>query len=331
MSAALLLFAAAIALPALLILSTPRGWRVAVIAIWTIGGPVVVATGLAWEKSGDPDRMGRDVLRLLMIFGLPWLIACTLGFSAGLRMRGLLGRIMPAAAPPEEEEEAPSAALVPVVRESTILGILRHDRGPEGVRLLDDTTGALLADLSGWLRSRLLPQPDGGVFLHLSVNATDSLYRLDLEDRTFRDLGEDGPDRPWEELAAAIEEDRALALGPWPRMRRLSPDGTIRVEFEAVEMGNTLWAYSPRVIDLVSGRVVLDLRGTDWDATADFPGEHRVALGLRRFRGGRSFAAELDLRQGTWRILSGDGYVGPQPEQPLAKITRGLELASRQA
>jgi hypothetical protein len=81
-----------------------------------------------------------------------------------------------------------------------------------------------------------------------------------------------GPDRPLVELAAAVEQARLVAIEPKPRMLRLSPDGTIRVEIEAAEWGNSHWVYSPRVIDVPTGRVVLDLWGTDWDATVDFPG-----------------------------------------------------------
>lgn len=46
-----------------------------------------------------------------------------------------------------------------------------------------------------------------------------------------------------------------------PCYRRISPDSTIRIETEAVEWGNSHWIQTPGVIDLATGRVVLDLEG----------------------------------------------------------------------
>ena len=69
---------------------------------------------------------------------------------------------------------------------------------------------------------------------------------------------------------------------------RPPPDGSIRVELAAVEWGNTHWVNSPRVIEVASDRILLDLWGTDCDAEASFPIERCVALDLRRYHfGGR--------------------------------------------
>ena len=51
---------------------------------------------------------------------------------------------------------------------------------------------------------------------------------------------------------------------------RLSPDGSIRVELAAVEWSNTHWVARPGVIEVASGRILLDLWGTDWDAGGRF-------------------------------------------------------------
>ncbi|WP_421993413.1 hypothetical protein [Roseococcus sp.] len=114
-----------------------------------------------------------------------------------------------------------------------------------------------------------------------------------------------------------------------PPILRVSPDGTIRVEVEAVEWGSSRWVYSPRVIDVPTGRVVLDLWNTDWDATIDFPGPRRVGFDFRRYHEGGALSAELDLERGTYRVVSEHGHEGPRPEAPLSGIVAGLEESAR--
>lgn len=194
-----------------------------------------------------------------------------------------------------------------------------------------DATGTILADGSAWLRSRVIPQPDGSLFLHLSLNGSDRLFRLDSEAMSFRDVETRGPDRPLSELAAAVEEARLATRRPEPRTTRLAPDGLVRVELESVEWRNSHWVQSPRVIDVPNGRVVLDLWNTDWDATVGFPGPRRVTLSLQRYHEGGALAAELDLERGTYRIVSEYGREGPLPEAPLSGIVAGLEESARRS
>lgn len=117
----------------------------------------------------------------------------------------------------------------------------RYDSVALWVTLHDAVTGAQLFDGERWNYSTVRPQADGSLFLHLSQNGRDTLFRIDPRARSFRDIGEQGADRPLAELgmAAAAALDAAFAVSP--RYRAISPDGTIRVDRESVEWGNTLW------------------------------------------------------------------------------------------
>jgi hypothetical protein len=66
------------------------------------------------------------------------------------------------------------------------------------------------------------------------------------------------------------------------------------VELEAVEWSNTHWARSPRVTEIATGRVLLDLWGTDWDAWPSFPRRQTVRLSLRRYHRGGVAEAEIE-------------------------------------
>lgn len=118
------------------------------------------------------------------------------------------------------------------------------------------------------------------------------------------------------------------AAGVSPTYREVSTDGSIRVDFDAQEWGNSHWVISSRVIETATGRVLLDLWGTDWDATVSFPGERKAHLFLRRYRRGGVLAVDIDLMRETFQIVLEPGHEGPRPEAPLKDIAIGLEAAS---
>jgi hypothetical protein len=110
-----------------------------------------------------------------------------------------------------------------------------------------------------------------------------------------------------------------------PAAVELSPDGTIRVDFDWVEWRNSQWVRTPRVTDLVSGAVVLNLWGSDWDATAVFPQARVVRLQMTRFHFGGWVVAEIDLDAQLYRILSAANQEAPAPPAPLAELAEGLQ------
>jgi hypothetical protein len=308
------------------------GWRSAHVGFakdgLALGGRDVWAD--EWRPAGEPVHLPHPAhpkqIHRYEVFEIgygPGMVR----FAAGELSNGVWGFYVPT----PETEMARGSSANGAIRYEYSLGEMIHDRYDSiaaSALVLDGATGEVLADGSGWFRSRVIPQPDGSLFLHLSLNARDSLFRLDPEARSFRDQDKSGPDRPLAELAGVVEAARLAALEPKPRMLRLAPDGLIRVEIEAVEWGNSRWVYSPRVIDVPTGRVVLDLWNTDWDAEVDFPASRRVRLGFRRYHEGGALSAVLDLARGTYQVTSEYGNDGPRPEAPLAGIVAGLEQSA---
>lgn len=87
----------------------------------------------------------------------------------------------------------------------------------------------------------------------------------------------------------------------------------------------------PRVTDLSSQHVVLDLWGDDWDASVAFPAERVVRLALRRYTHAGHVTVEFDLARGTYRILSETVQVTSTSKAPLAAVAAGLKASSRRA
>jgi hypothetical protein len=206
----------------------------------------------------------------------------------------------------------------------------RHDSIGRRAVLIDSANGQVLVDCAAWTSSRITKANDGSLFLHLQQNAFDSLFRIDSVKRLFCNHGEAGVWQPLSSLALAVEQarhasDRRNAL---PTLRHISPDGTIRVDLAVLEWSNSHWVNSPRVIEIASGRVVLDLWATHWDATVWFPDKQCVRLGFQRYQHGRSLTAEIDLARGTYQIFSGANPEDALPEAPLAGIASALQAFS---
>jgi hypothetical protein len=189
----------------------------------------------------------------------------------------------------------------------------------------------VLVDCAAWPESRITGNADGSLFLRLRQEDGETLFRIDPTLGIFRNQGENGTYWPLLELADTVEQLRhAPALGPaGPQYRRISPDGTIRVDSEAVEWGNSHWVYTPRVTDIASGRVVLDLWGTDWDATIAWPGNRRVSLDFRRYHFSGHLTIELDLENDIYRIVREPGATAELPTGPLSEAANAMEASGR--
>ncbi|WP_156034296.1 hypothetical protein [Bosea sp. 117] len=170
--------------------------------------------------------------------------------------------------------------------------------------LSDARTGALVFDGKDWFSSRVVPQADGGLILDLEQNQRQTLFHIDPPRAVFLDLARSDPERPLGELAgaAAAAHRESLDKANAYMGRRVAPDGSMIVELAAVEWFNTHWVHSPRVTEVATGRIVLDLAGSDWDAFASFPRERAVRLALRSYRTGASLAVTIDLDAGRYAI-----------------------------
>lgn len=101
----------------------------------------------------------------------------------------------------------------------------------------------------------------------------------------------------------------------------ISPDGSLRVEFEENEYAMSHWVRSPRITDAESGEILLDLwGGTLWDGQVSFGGGGEVALSLRRYPGDRpGFTVRIDPRVRTFYFED-----LPERREPLSHFRRRL-------
>ena len=107
---------------------------------------------------------------------------------------------------------------------------------------------------------------------------------------------------------------------------RLSPDQTIKLELLISEWSPSLWIHAPRLTEIATGHVMLDLWGTSWDAQAAWVGSSGLRLDLRRYDQGGALTVLLDFLAGTYR-LGDPGALAC----PLIDIRRGIEAASEPA
>jgi hypothetical protein len=107
---------------------------------------------------------------------------------------------------------------------------------------------------------------------------------------------------------------------------RLSPDQTIKLELLISEWSPSLWIHAPRLTEIATGHVMLDLWGTSWDAQTAWVGSSGLRLDLRRYDQGGALTVLLDFLAGTYR-LGDPGALAC----PLTDIRRGIEAASEPA
>jgi hypothetical protein len=109
-----------------------------------------------------------------------------------------------------------------------------------------------------------------------------------------------------------------------------SPDCMIRVDFveseqRGIETGTALWVYTPSVINLQTGEILVDLTGESlWDATAAFEG-HEVVLTLRKFPGNKPACS---VRIDPIRKIFVFADIPDRP-QPLSELQEALDRRQR--
>jgi hypothetical protein len=88
----------------------------------------------------------------------------------------------------------------------------------------------------------------------------------------------------------------------------LSPDGTIKVEFNSHEVRMSHWIDNPQVT--FRGDILLDLwisSASDWDAKATFDTPGTVTLHLRKYPGTAPvFDIRIDAEARTWEATRGE-------------------------
>lgn len=350
----------ALGVPALLVAVVPRRWALTAMIAWVLS-PAIVFAGLELigrivdtPTQPQPGSLINALLLVGSFFLIPWLLTCLAGFGIGFAIRRRIRRSAQphstAQAGPESVTTPAPAAPVPIMRPVQPVmdgvsadGTLRYEhRQGEFINgrydsvslcavLIDAATGQELVDCAGWASSEIAAQADGSLFLRLQQNQFESMFRIDGRSGLFRNLGVGGGDEPLAGLAQAVREAwRATAphASP-PHYRRISPDGAVRVDLASEEWSNSHWVNAPRVIETASGRILLDLWGTDWDATVFFHEVGRVQLDCRRYHAGGGLSVVLDVARGGYQITLHPGLGGTLPEQPIDGVAEGLEAASR--
>ncbi len=253
-------------------------------------------------------------------------------FAAGELSNGVWGFYVPVELPVETQGASADGTL----RYEHRLGEFangRYDSVSSWAVLIDAATDRVLVDCAGWASSRISTKADGCLFLHLQQNQFETLFRIDPATRRFRDQGLGGEERPLAELPAAVEDawQATARHDAPPHYRRISPDGTIRVDLASEEWSNSHWVNAPKVIEIASGRVLLDLWGTDWDASVSFPRDGAATLACRRYHLGGSLSVTIDLVRGCYGIVLDPQAGGALAEAPLDGLAQGLEAASHRA
>jgi hypothetical protein len=203
----------------------------------------------------------------------------------------------------------------------------RYDAMCPIARLWDAATGSLLFDGTAWTSSTIVPQADGGLLLSLDHRGRQTIFRIDPAAPGVRDLSSPHLVFPLSDLAAAAATVRAACDDPANAHlgRCIAPDGSILVDLEWVEWRNSDWIRSPRVIEIATGRVLLDLWGSDWDAGIRFPRGGVVHLGMRRYHFGGGAEAEIALAGNCYTLFERLGAASG----PLAELPAALEAAAR--
>lgn len=91
-----------------------------------------------------------------------------------------------------------------------------------------------------------------------------------------------------------------------------SPDGTLKVEFDVQTGRMSHEICSPRVVSLPDGEVLVNLWGTQWDASAQLDEPGMVGLSLRYYPGEKpGFAVTIDARARTFHFADAPGEQHP--------------------
>lgn len=332
----------AFGIPALIAAWMPRRWRVAALILWVLS-PVILLLALGGiEAARNPAEadLGKLLYGLALIgsiLALPWLLACLIGFALGSllrRKRAAHAPAAPAATPPATPPPRPAPggggtlSLQPVPRwHAAHVGTERDGLVLDGLDIW-----AL-----PWRRERspqvTLPHPAHPAEMHAYT-----VYSVDDGRAATRFAAAELSNGVWGFYRWIIAVDAAATdahrEGTSPAQdhtsRQVAPDGSVLVELAVVEWANTHWVHSPRVTDLTSGRTLLDLWGTDWDAVAEFPRGRMVRLALRAYRSGAQLAATLDLATGRY-ALEGRPESGAIAELPALLARAAQDAAARPA
>ncbi len=168
--------------------------------------------------------------------------------------------------------------------------------------LLDTANGEVLAQFGGWSGIALTLDAGRRPVLTLTRPGLSAEFTFDMEARSFAYAGQS---RPLDLLAAFVDEVR-IGRGsaePDGSRRASSPGGRLRVDLLPIEWSNSHWVMTPRVSDLRSGTVLLDLERSDCHCQGmDFPGPDTVRLSILRYTNHLGFSLTIDPEDDSYAI-----------------------------
>lgn len=180
----------------------------------------------------------------------------------------------------------------------------RPDATSPWVVILDMATKAIVLDCGAWDSSEAELSAVGILWLRLRQSWIEHLIRIDGEARMFADWGTDRELRPLADLAVTVE---ALRLVDHrivdPHKRWIAPDASMRVDTIPTEWRNGGWVDGPKVIEIATGRVLINLWGTDWNALPNFPNANGACLRMSRFGKGGEVTLDLDIATDRFNIV----------------------------
>lgn len=312
----------ALGIPAVIAVWMPQRWRVAALLLWVLSPviPLLALGGIEAARNpaeADPGKLLYGLALIGSILGLPWLIACLIGFALGSVLRKK--RATPAAA-------SPVTAAAPSPPPAS---------GWRAAHVGTERDGLVLDGLDLWA----LPwRPEGGQQVTLPHPAHPAqmhaftVYSVDDGRAATRFAAAELSNGVWGFyrwiIPAADVHRESASPAQAHSSRRVAPDGSVLVDLAAVEWSNSQWVHSPRVTELANGRILLDLWGTDWDAVAEFPRGRMVRLVLRAYGSGAQLAATLDLATGRYAI-EGRAEAGAIAELPALLARTARDAAAR--
>ncbi|MGY4397422.1 hypothetical protein ACVWZA_002616 [Sphingomonas sp. UYAg733] len=107
---------------------------------------------------------------------------------------------------------------------------------------------------------------------------------------------------------------------------RMSPDQSIRLDLLISEWSVSLWTHAPRITEVATGRLLLDLWGTSWDAETAWIGSNGLRLDFRRFDRGGVFTLLIDFTGKTYRTTEANSR-----PRALDDLRSGIDEAFEQA
>lgn len=196
--------------------------------------------------------------------------------------------------------------------------------------LTDKASGEAVLDMAQVKTGSAVWRADGCLLVRLRGQRDERLLIVDPGIGRFRSIGYDAAPRPVADLQ--IEMMRAARqvgadgrpAGPddiWVE-HDFGPDGHVMVEYAVQTQLMSHETRTPRIIDIDTGEVLVDLDDSLFDGSVTWIADGKLSLYLRHYSLGGGMAAEIDPGRRTW-------FIPGQRDGPMPLTTISTELPRR--